>query len=320
MRSAQTSGRATGMLLLAIALWAGNVVVTRAIRSEMAPLWMAYWRWQLAGLVVLPWLGPALWRARQQLWSQRGLLLLLAFVGITGNNGCIYLGIVQTSASSAAALQTFTPVWIALMGHLFFGQRLCGWGWGGVTLSIIGGLVIAGQGALPFASGAGFGVGEAWILLGSLLWALYTLLMARLSPTLDRKLGLAVQMLAGATLLLPLAWYAAPPVGSPVFSWTVVAALAFMGIFASALAYDCYGRAVDVLGSTVAGNYMNLLPAFSSFFSFLFLGETLAPFHLAGFALIAAGLLLVSGQGPRLAEGMRIWLALLTPQAHIRFR
>ena len=38
------------------------------------------------------------------------------------------------------------------------------------------------------------------------------------------------------------------------------------------------------------------------------------------FALIAAGLLLVSGQGPRLAEGMRIWLALLTPQAHIRFR
>ncbi|HRE15367.1 MAG TPA: DMT family transporter, partial [Usitatibacteraceae bacterium] len=58
-------------------------------------------------------------------------------------------------------------------------------------------------------------------------------------------------------------------------------------------------RAVEQVGSNVAGAFVHLMPAFGSVLAWIFLGERLAAYHLAGIALILAGIALAArGRAP----------------------
>ena len=73
-----------------------------------------------------------------------------------------------------------------------------------------------------------------------------------------------------------------------------VAAMLYVGIFPSFIGYVFWNRAVAEVGSNVAGIFMHLMPAFGSLLAWIFLGERFEPFHLAGIALILAGVWLTA--------------------------
>jgi drug/metabolite transporter (DMT)-like permease len=73
-----------------------------------------------------------------------------------------------------------------------------------------------------------------------------------------------------------------------------VAALAFVGLFPSLLAYAAWSRAVETIGSARAGVFLHLIPLYSALVAGAMLGEQIEMFHLAGFALILAGVALAS--------------------------
>ena len=73
-----------------------------------------------------------------------------------------------------------------------------------------------------------------------------------------------------------------------------LAAMAFVGVFPSFVAYVFWNHAVAEVGSNVAGIFMHLMPAFGSVLAWLFLGERIQAFHLAGIALILAGIALTT--------------------------
>ena len=62
--------------------------------------------------------------------------------------------------------------------------------------------------------------------------------------------------------------------------------------FPAFVAYLCFNRGVELLGAARAGQYSHLMPAFGIVLAVLFLGERLHVYHLAGMALIGAGLVL----------------------------
>src|ERR1700744_2701584 len=72
----------------------------------------------------------------------------------------------------------------------------------------------------------------------------------------------------------------------------VVAAVAYVAIFPSLVAYIFYNRGVELLGPTRAGVYLFLVPIFGAVLATFFLGETLHLFHAVAFGLIVAGVLL----------------------------
>ena len=51
-------------LALASLFWAGNSLVARAFVTEIPPFSLAFWRWSVALLILLPLVGPSLWRER----------------------------------------------------------------------------------------------------------------------------------------------------------------------------------------------------------------------------------------------------------------
>ena len=45
---------AVALIMIAITCWAGNFVIGRAIRNDFPPVSLAFWRWVLASLLLLP--------------------------------------------------------------------------------------------------------------------------------------------------------------------------------------------------------------------------------------------------------------------------
>jgi drug/metabolite transporter (DMT)-like permease len=286
------------LLLLAVLFWAGNVVVARACGQDLPPLWMTFGRWSMASLLLCPLAGRALRHQRRELWACRWRLLWLGALGIACNNAFIYLGVMHSGATSAAALQTLTPVWIVLLSALR--RRLPVETWLGVGLAVFGALLIAVHGDLLNAPSAILGSGGIWLLAASVCWALYTLSVVKLPRQLDAGALLAVQAVVGALLLLPVAWVAEPEGLHAALSGADWLALGYLGLFPSVLAYAFYRRGADKLGATLAGNCMNLMPPMSALLSMVFLGERLQWFHIVGFVSIMSGLAVGSGAWLRL--------------------
>ena len=94
--------------------------------------------------------------------------------------------------------------------------------------------------------------------------------------------------------MLPL-WLGEMALGHHVhWSWTNLAALLAVALFSSVLAYLFWNRGVEEVGANVAGLFVHLMPVFGIVLAWLFLGERLAPFHVAGIALILCGIWLTS--------------------------
>lgn len=66
--------------------------------------------------------------------------------------------------------------------------------------------------------------------------------------------------------------------------------LVFLGVGASALCFASWSGAMKRLGPLVSGCYIYIIPAVTTFFSFIILGEAITPASLAGTALVILGL------------------------------
>ena len=73
-----------------------------------------------------------------------------------------------------------------------------------------------------------------------------------------------------------------------------LAAVLYIGLFASLLAFILWNRCVATLGATVTGISFHLVALFTAALAFPVLGEPVRPFHLIGIALILAGFVLAT--------------------------
>jgi len=76
--------------------------------------------------------------------------------------------------------------------------------------------------------------------------------------------------------------------------WPMLAAIAYVSIFPSVVAFMAWNRGVELIGANRAGPFLHLVPIYTAVFGTTLLGERLAVFHVAGFGLILAGVWLAS--------------------------
>jgi drug/metabolite transporter (DMT)-like permease len=164
----------------------------------------------------------------------------------------------------------------------------------GMLVSLAGIVIIICRGDPRALAQLELNAGDVWILLAMPVWGVYSVLLKRRPPGLGGLELLFVIALAGLAILAPAAALVAMhrPMQWP--GGPQALGVAYMGVFASVLAYICWNRGVAVVGANAAGFTVHLLPAFGTIFAILFLGETFALFHAVGIATILAGVLLAT--------------------------
>jgi drug/metabolite transporter (DMT)-like permease len=275
--------------------WAGNFVLARALHADIPPIALSFWRWAIALLVLLPFTYSELWRQRALLRLHWPVLTLFALLGVTSYNTFAYLGLQHTTATNGVLLTSVTPVVILALSVVFFRTPLRIAQLIGILLSFAGVVLIATEGRLWMLGELQLNRGDLWILAASLDWALYSVFLRWRPAELEPKTFLAAMIAIG---LLPL---------TGLYAWDLasghrfepnasnLAAIGYVAVFPSVLAYVFWNRAVAEMGPNRTGQYMHLMPIFGAVLAVLLLGERLHAYHLLGALIIAAGIALATG-------------------------
>ena len=291
-----TGSRGLAFLLLALTMlfWAGNWVLGRALREAVEPAALNLARWVIAVVVLAPFALPALRGKGALIRRHAGILVLLSLTGVAVFHAMVYAGLKTTSTVNAVLLNSSLPLFILACSWILERERATPRQVGGMLLSFAGILVILSRGDPGALLELDVHVGDAWILLAMPVWGVYSVLLKRRPPELGGVSFLFVLAAIGVVLLLPVAALEAAyrPMRWP--SPHEAAAVLYIGIFASVLAFICWNRGVAIVGANAAGFTLHLLPVFGTLLAIVFLGESFQPFHAAGIATILAGVLVAT--------------------------
>ena len=278
------------LLTLSVLSWSSNMVLGRAIRGDIPPMALSFWRWVIAGLFVLPFALPHLrqqWPLLRQGWRP---LLVLGLLGIGGYNAFAYLGLQHTTATNAALLNSFVPIVTIAISWAFLGKHLKPLEAVGVIVSLCGALTIVARGNLDVLASLDLNVGDLWMLLAVLDWALYTIALAW------RPAGVHPTLMLGTTIMIGVAALA------PAYAWEFaqgarmklnpesMAILAYIGIVPGFVSYIFYNRGVAEVGANRASLFIHLMPVFGTLLSSIFLAEVPQWYHYLGIGLIFSGI------------------------------
>lgn len=279
------------LLSLTMLFWAGSVIVGRAAAPVLPPVLFTLLRWSGALVIVAPLAWPHLRADLPKLWARKWTTLLLAVLGVCAYNVLVYRGLHATTAVNALLLQSVMPLAVLLANLLLFREPPRRMQVAAIAVSLLGVLVIAGQGSLDTLRHLRINPGDALVLLAVAAFATYSSLLRR-RPAVHPFSFLAATFALGACVLAPLslAEYAAGARLTP--GWLAWGAIAYAVVFASFLATLFFNRGVELIGAARAGQFNHLQPVFGTLLAVVVLGESLHPYHGAGIALIAAGLAL----------------------------
>jgi drug/metabolite transporter (DMT)-like permease len=281
------------LLSLTSLFWAGNIVLARYVAGHVPPLTLSCLRWIGAFLMLLPFARPHLrhdWRA---LRARLPLVVMLSATGFAINNALSYWALQYTQALNALLVQSSGPLFVALWSLALFGVRLTLAQLAGIAISLSGVLTIILRGDFGALAGIQFNKGDVMFAGALLVFALYSALMPRRPKTHQLSL-IACTTGCGALLLLPFAVWEYSTGFRLQFDALTVATLVYVVIFPSTLSYLFFNRGIALIGPNRAAPFLHLVPVFGSAMAILLLGEQPRQFHLIGYVLVLAGVVIAS--------------------------
>ena len=287
------------VLLLSVPplMWAGNAIVGRLVREAVPPMTLNLLRWALALLVLLP-LGWASLRAPGALAGVRARwrrYALLGLLGIGMYNSLQYLALQTSTPINVTLVASGMPVWMMIVGRLFFGVPVRPWQVAGALLSIAGVLVVLCRGDVHQLMALRLVAGDLFMILATIAWSFYSwmLLEPKDEPALraDWAAFLAVQVGFGilwSAGFTGVEW----TIAAHAIAWTgkLAAALCFVATGPAVLAYAMWGAAIRRAGPGIGAFFVNLTPLFAALLSSAFLGEAPHLYHGLAFLLIVGGI------------------------------
>ncbi len=294
-------------LLILYFVWGSTYIGIRVGVETMPPFLMAASRFLVAGAILLVCEAivsgrhrsdptvPAADRPRlpsRREWRDSAIVGgLLLFGGM----GMVALGEKTVPAGIAAILIAILPVWVAVLGRIFFGERLPRAAVVGIVIGLVGVVVLVA----PFGSAGGLAFdsfGILVLLLSPLAWATGSLFSSHRAVLPRRPLtATGIQMICGGSLLL---------LGSIVFgelaSFDLAAVsgrswlgLLYLTTIGSLVGYTTYVWLLRVAPLPKIATYAYVNPIVAFVLAGILLGETIEPRSVVAGAVIVFAVALI---------------------------
>lgn len=278
------AGRGMALGLLAVLIWAGYFVASRAaVLGGLSPADLTALRFGVAGLLLLP-----------LAWRHRGALTPVQIAVLMCGAGAPYMlisviGLAYAPAAHGAVLQPGTiPLFSALLATLWLGEPFGRRRVAGLGLSALG-VAMVGAGGLAVAA-PGAWKGHLLFLLGGFCWALYT--VAARAWRVDPWAATALVSVWSAILYLPVyllvfeSGLAAAPPTALLFHGL------YQGVLTGIVALAAWSTAVGLAGAGRVAALTALVPCLGAVLAVPILDERLGPVEIVGLAIVSLGLFL----------------------------
>lgn len=274
--------------ILAVAMWGYSFVSSKVLlENGLGPVQVYALRFILAYIIVLCF-------SHRRLWSNTiADEMMLALCGLT--SGSLYFiaentALQYTLATNVSLLTSMSPLLTAiLLAALYKNQKLGIGTWIGSLLAIMG------VGCVVFNSSTDFQIrplGDILSLAAALSWAVYSLILRRISAGYDVWFITRKTFFYGLVTSVPFLLFEPWPehFGQVMSRGDVIGNLLFLGLGASFFAYLMWAQSVRVIGALRANNYMYFQSIITLIVSYFVLNEPITIVGVAGIVLIVGGL------------------------------
>lgn len=282
------------LLVFAVLFWSGNFIVGRGIHNEIPPITLAFWRWAVALLIILPFSMGHIVHQFDLIRRNLKILTVLAILSVTNFSIFIYMALKLSTATNTVIINSMIPIFIVMVSWMGFKERITFRQSIGIAISLAGLMFIITNGNLSNLISVRFSKGDFWTISAGISWALYSVLL-RKCPTELNPLGfLATLIIIGTLCISPFYIWEMSTGRTMNISQVSIGSIVYVALFASILAYIFWNKAIQTIGANKTGIFIHLMPVFSIILAIIFLDETLRGYHIKGAILIFSGILLTT--------------------------
>lgn len=290
------------LMLAAATILASNHIIGRWVQGEMPPMGIGFWRLAIATVVLLPFVGPALWEKRAVLRDHWKLFLVMGVALGPFGNAAVYVAYHFTTAINGGVVSTAQPVATVLLSILLFRDGISRNQWVGVVIATLGVLMIISRGDFTVLAALEPNIGDLIMLAAMFGFAVHNVLLRRIPGDFTTaEILLTIQLFAMAVMLpiyiLETIFYLPMPV-----TWESATVMAWVGIAVAIVAVGFTNTVVLAIGANkaVMANYIRAV--LTAVLAIAILGEQPQFFHLIAFVLVVVGVVLL-GRGKRKGSG-----------------
>ncbi|NLR70482.1 DMT family transporter [Novosphingobium sp. ERN07] len=286
---------AYGFPIAAVLLWGGNAVVTKASAGVIGAAEIAFWRWLIAALVLLPFALPTLKAQWAEVRESVGRQAVLGLLGSALFPTLMYLAAAHTSAINMGVIQALMPVMALGLAMVLFRQTFSPVVWIGALVSLLGVAVVVTQGNPARLIAQGINPGDAIMLAATACFALYSTLVRKWRNALPQVTCLFLQA-TSASIVLAAPFALSHRTGVNVANLPIVL---YAAVLASIAAPLLWMGGIVRIGPARAANFFNCLPVVAAALAVVFLGERVTPAMLPGALLVIGGVMLAERYAAR---------------------
>ena len=271
---------------------ASNLVVARGGVEYVPPISLAFWRWTLVFVILLPFTYLSLRKDFKIIKNEFKKLLFLGAMGCGVCGAFPFLAGKTTTVTNMGIIYTSSPIFIILISSFFFHEKINFTKIIGLISCLIGVFAIIIKGDLDLLINLNFTIGDLWMLAAAIGWALYSIYLFHWKSKLKIFQRFTLISFFGALSLFPFYigeefFFERTTFSNEFFMWIIFAAIS-PGI----IAFTLYTVAQKKLGASLTGFTLYVFTIYGAIYGYFLFGEKLENYHLIGTVLVFIGVYL----------------------------
>ncbi|WP_434999392.1 DMT family transporter [Vibrio scophthalmi] len=274
--------------ILTVFIWGANAVASKMAASIIEPSAMSFYRWVFAIAILTPFCLPKVIRLWSDIRPNLTKLSVLGMLGMVINQSCGYFAAVTTTASNMSLISALVPLIAIFISVPILGKPISRNSILGGIIALIGLAYMLGKGDMLFFLSQSVTTGDALMVVASVAYALYCVLLKRWKMNLPNTVSIYMQGFASMIMLAPI-WLTSDQLLPPSEAMPIIL---FASVAASIAAPWMWIKSIDVIGADNSAMFMNLLPVVAVTLAATTLGETIHIYHLIGGIMVISGVIL----------------------------
>jgi drug/metabolite transporter (DMT)-like permease len=279
--------------LVAASIWGGMYVVSKVVLEVIPPFALLTIRYimgaaVLAGVIYFRKSKTAI--TKEFFWKSA----LVGFVGYGISLGFQFVGTKLSTASNGSLVTCATPAFVLLFAPFLLGERTTTRGIIALIISTLGVVAVIDPRNAELSPTLFWG--NMSLLAAALTWALYSVLVRKVSKSGDLLTSSAIMLLGGLPSSLLFGMWEVQTQGIGEITTSIILGLLFLGIISTAIAMFLWNYAFAELPAAVASLTFFAQPVVGTLLGWFFLAEKITPLFLAGGVLIGIGILITTSE------------------------
>ncbi len=278
--------------LLAASIWGGMYVASKMVLDIVPPFVLLSSRLVLGVLT----LGPFVWKQgglgfKAKDWVQ---VLGVGLVGYGISLGFQFVGTKLSTAANGALVTSATPAFVLLFAAWLLKERITPRRLLALGVATLGVVIVLDPRTARLSPDLFWG--NISLVAAALTWALYSVLIRKVTRGLEVLPVSVVTFLGGLPLTIPVAVFEWRNLGVGELSWGAILGILYIGVVSTGVAMYLWNAAFARLEAGVASLTFFAQPVVGAGLGALLLSENITPLFLAGGALIGMGLILAASE------------------------